>query len=434
VQRLDKHIRASGRVRTGCRKKETGSKDESLGLSLCTHSTFTEKSAKKVVGSKSDCPPVLRVLSRRSGRTAALPYPPPKSGHYTTEEPSAGKAESTVYYCGIDLHSDNNVLGVIDSTGKRLSIKKNPNDLETVKKALSPFAANLAGIVVESTYNWYWLVDGLQEAGYKLHLANPAATEQYSGLKHGDDETDTWWLADLLRLKLLKEGYVYPRAERAVRDLLRKRGQLVRMRTQNILSIQNLTCRNTGGRLSANQVKQLTADEVRELYKEEKERGLAMICSINVIKTLEKQIETIEKKVKNKIKLSQPYQLLKTISGIGEILSMVIMLEAGEMSRFPGVGNFSSYCRCVNSVRMSNNKKKGNGNRKNGNKYLAWAFMEAANFAIRYEPVIQKFYQRKSSKKGSVVARKAIAHKLARATYYVLRDQTPFDVERCFGC
>jgi transposase len=142
----------------------------------------------------------------------------------------------------------------------------------------------------------------------------------------------------------------------------------------------------------------------------------------------------IEKKVKSKIKLSQPFQLLKTISGIGEILAMVIMLEAGDMSRFASVGNFSSYCRCVKSLRLSNNKKKGNGNRRNGNKYLAWAFMEAANFAIRYEPIIQKFYQRKSSKKGSVVARKAIAHKLARATYYVLRDQTPFEVGRCFGC
>ena len=434
VRRLDKHIRASGRIRTLGGKETTGSKNEAKGLSLCAHSTLAEKSAKKVVGSNSDCPPVLRVLSRRSGRTAALPYPPPKSGDYTTEEPSAGKAKDTVYYCGIDLHSDNNVLGVIDAAGNRLSIKRNANDLEAVKKALIPFAANLEGIVIESTYNWYWLVDGLQEAGYKVHLSNPAATEQYSGLKHGDDETDTWWLAELLRLKLLKEGYVYPRAERAVRDLLRKRGQLVRMRTQNILSIQNLTCRNTGGQLNARQVKQLKPVEIKELYKEETERGLAVICSINVIKALEKQVETIEKRVKSKIKLSQPFQLLKTISGIGEILSMVIMLEAGDMSRFPSVGNFSSYCRCVKSIRLSNNKKKGAGNHKNGNKYLAWAFMEAANFAIRYEPIIQKFYQRKSSKKGSIVARKAVAHKLARATYYVLRDQTPFDVGRCFGC
>ncbi len=386
------------------------------------------------MGSESDCPPVLRALSRRSGRTPALPYPPPKSGDYITEEASAEKEQNPLYYGAIDLHSDNSVLGVLDSTGKRLSLKRLPNDLETIKRALDPFAAHLEGIVVESTYNWYWLVDGLQESGYKLHLANPSALEQYSGLKHADDETDTWWLADLLRLRLLKEGYVYPRAERAVRDLLRKRAQMVRMRTQNILSIQNLTCRNTGSRLTANQVKQLTEGTVREFYQEETERALAVNCSINVIKAVEKQIETIEKKVKSKIKLSQPYQLLKTISGIGEILAMVIMLEAGEMSRFPSVGNFSSYCRCVRSIRLSNNKKKGEGNRRNGNKYLAWAFMEAANFAIRYEPIIQKFYQRKSSKKGPVVARKAVAHKLARATYYVLRDQTLFEVSKCFGC
>ena len=386
-----------------------------------------------MVGSESDCPPVLRVSSRRSGRTPALPYPPPESGHYITEETNAEKAQNPLYYCGIDLHSDNNVLGVMDSAGNRLHIKRMPNNLEAVKKALNPFAANLEGIVVESTYNWYWLVDGLQEEGYKVHLANPASIAPYSGLKHGDDETDTWWLAELLRLKLLKEGYVYPRTERAVRDLLRKRAQLVRMRTQNILSIQNLTSRNTGGRLSGNQVKQLTTEEVKDFYKEEPERALAVNCSVNVIGVLEKQIEAIEKKVKSKIKLSQPYQMLKTVSGIGDILAMVIMLEAGEMSRFPNVGNFSSYCRCVKSVRMSNNKKKGSGNRRNGNKYLAWAFMEAANFAVRFEPVIQKFYQRKSSRKGSIVARKAIAHKLARAVYYVLRDQTPFDVRRCFG-
>ena len=381
---------------------------------------------------KSDCPPVLRVLSRRSGRTAALPYPPPKSGHYITEEPSAGKEKDTVYYCGIDLHSDNNVVGVIDAAGNRLSMKKCANDLETVKKVLLPFAAKLEGIVIESTFNWYWLVDGLQEEGYKVHLSNPAANEPYSGLKHGDDKTDTWWLAELLRLKLLKEGYVYPRSERAVRDLLRKRGQLVRMRTQNILSIQNLTCRNTGGRLSGTQVKQLKPVDVKELYKEETERGLAVICSINVIKALEQQIETIEKRVKSKIKLSQPFQLLETISGIGEILSMVIMLEAGDMSRFPSVGNFSSYCRCVKSIRLSNNKKKGAGNHKNGNKYLAWAFSEAAEFARRYHQEARAYYNRKTQKTNFMCAHNALAHKLARAAYYVIRDQVPFVPEKLF--
>ena len=266
---------------------------------------------------------------------------------------------------------------MVDAEGQRLQVSKLPNDLELIKKALTPFAGKLQGIVVESTYNWYWLVDGLQEAGYKVHLANPTAIEPYSGLKHSDDTSDTWWLAELLRLKLLKEGYVYPRAERAVRDLLRKRAHLVQQRTQNLLSVQNLTCRNTGSSLRSNQVKKLTTEGLEQSYGKEEDRALAINCSLRIIGALDAEIRTIEKQVKNEIRLSQPYQLLQTAPGIGEILAMVIMFEAGNMSRFPSVGDFSSYCRCVKSVRLSNNKKKGNGNRKNGNKYLGWAFMEA---------------------------------------------------------
>ena len=259
-----------------------------------------------------------------------------------------------MYYGAIDLHKNNSVLGIINADGQRLYVRKIPNDLDLIKKALGPFAENLEGIVVESTYNWYWLVDGLQDAGYRMHLANPTAIQQYSGIKHTDDVTDAWWLAELLRTKQLKEGFVYPRAERAVRDLLRKRAHLVKQRTQNILSIQNLTSRNTGGRLNANQAKQLTEEAVLKFYDQEEERALAINCSLRVIQTLKREITLIEKQVKSKLKLSQPYQVLQSVPGIGELLAMVIMLEAGDMSRFPSVGDFSSYCRCVDSIRLSN--------------------------------------------------------------------------------
>lgn len=338
-----------------------------------------------------------------------------------------------MYYGAIDLHSNNSVLSVIDSEGQRIHSGKLPNDLETIKRTLDRFGNDLKGIVVESTYNWYWLVDGLQETGYQVHLANPTAIEPYSGLKNSDDKTDSLWLAELLRLNLLKEGHVYPRSERAVRDLLRKRAHLVKQRTQNILSVQNLICRNTGVTIRSNQVKQLTTEEIEGTYNKEEDRALAITSSLRIIEALSSEIATIEKQVKKKIKLSALFQLLQTVPGIGEILGMVIMLEAGTISRFPSVGDFSSYCRCVKSVRISNEKKKGNGNRRNGNKYLAWAFIEAANHAIRYSPEINRFYQRKQAKSKVVVARMAVAHKLARGCYYVLRDQVPFDVTKCFS-
>ena len=117
-------------------------------------------------------------------------------------------------YGGIDLHSNNNVLAVINASGEKRYCRRLPNDLGAVEAALAPYRSELEGIVVESTFNWYWLVDGLMDSGYKLHLANTTAIQQYSGLKHGDDRSDAMFLAELLRLGILPEGFIYPRSER----------------------------------------------------------------------------------------------------------------------------------------------------------------------------------------------------------------------------
>ena len=132
-------------------------------------------------------------------------------------------------YAGCDLHGNNNLIGIIDGDGKRVFEKKLLSDLSLVRDTLTPFQGELVGIAVESTYNWYWLVDGLMEKGYKVHLANPSAIQRYSGLKHSNDQDDAFWLAEMLRLGILPEGYIYPKEERPIRDLLRKRGHLVRL-------------------------------------------------------------------------------------------------------------------------------------------------------------------------------------------------------------
>jgi len=164
-------------------------------------------------------------------------------------------------YGAIDLHSTNNVTVLIDEEDKIVYQKRLPNDLVLILKDLSVYQPRVEGIVVESTYNWYWLVDGLMEQGYKVHLANTAAIQQYEGLKYTDDHSDARWLAHLLRLGVLRQGYIYPRAERPVRDLLRKRSQLVRHRTTHVLSIQNLLTRNTGSSMKANQIKGLDVQQ-----------------------------------------------------------------------------------------------------------------------------------------------------------------------------
>jgi transposase len=124
--------------------------------------------------------------------------------------------------------------------------------------------------------------------------------------------------------------------------------------------------------------------------------------------------------------------MLQTIPGIGDILGLTIMLEVGDIGRFPKVGDYSSYSRCVDSKRLSNGKKKGENNKKNGNKYLAWAYVEAANFARRYCVKAQSFYQSKEANTNSIVATKALSNKLSRASYYIMRDQVAFDEDKLF--
>lgn len=117
-------------------------------------------------------------------------------------------------YVGIDLHSNNSFVALIDEESKVVYKKRLPNDLASLLEALKPYKNSIEGVVVESTYNWYWLADGLQEAGYKVHLANVSANVQYSGIKCTGDESDALWLANLLRLNILSEGHISKRKTR----------------------------------------------------------------------------------------------------------------------------------------------------------------------------------------------------------------------------
>ena len=337
-----------------------------------------------------------------------------------------------VLYAGIDLHSTNNVVVVQDDKDNVVARRRLANDLRTVSAWLEPYRDDLAGVVVESTYNWYWLVDGLLEQGYTVHLANTVAIQQYDGLKYRDDASDARWLAKLLRLGELPEGHIYPRKERAIRDLLRKRSQLVRQATMNLLSIQNLFARNTGECLSANRVKQLTPEVVDATFADANV-SLAIQSALKVMNCLQEQIGVVEKVVVDQMRLRKPYKQLLTVPGIGKILALTIMLETGDISRFARVGHYVSYCRCVSSSHLSNGKRKGSGNTKNGNAYLCWAFIEAANFAIRFDETIRRYYQRKKARTKRIVALKAVAHKLARACYHMIKDDVAFDVARAFG-
>lgn len=334
-------------------------------------------------------------------------------------------------YAACDLHSNNTVLAVIDDAGTQRYRHRLPNDLPLIDAALAPFRSELTGVAVESTYNAYWLIDGLQTAGYPAQMVNTLAVPQYAGLKHGDDDSDARHLANLMRLGLLPTAYIYPREQRPLRDLLRRRMLLVQQSVRLLQSVQGYWARATGQRLSANDFRHLTRTRLADTFVDPTEL-FAVVSLIQAWRALQEKVAAMEAWLAEDTRRRPDLIALRSVPGIGVVLGLTIVLESGEIARFNEVGQYTSYCRLVPALRFSNGKKKGTGNRKCGNRYLAWAWIEAANFAIRFEPAIQRWYQRNAARKPRLVALKAVAHKLARAGFYLLRDGGKFDVHRAF--
>jgi transposase len=335
-------------------------------------------------------------------------------------------------YAGLDLHGNNVMCSLRDEAGRTVAKRKVPTTLKAVLDVLNPYRARIAGVGVESTFNWYWLVDGLRAGGLPVVLANPAKMEQYGGIKVTNDETDAGWIAEMMRLDILPEAYIYPVEVRPLRDLLRRRQLINRQRTRTILSLQSMVTRHTGQKTGSNLLKRWTRKEVDAVFADVHNRATA-ICLAETIRFLGKQVDLLEELARTELQPDETLRRLMTMPGVGDILGMTIRLETGPLERFRDAGHYASYCRGVPSIRTSNDAKKGANNRKNGNKHLAWAWVEAATFAVRWSPEIKKWYERKKARSKAVIAKKALACKMAKAAFHVMRDAAPFDIKKMTG-
>jgi transposase len=340
-------------------------------------------------------------------------------------------SEATALYGGLDLHGDNVFCTLMDEARNIVFERRFPNDLGFISEALEPYRRRIAALAVESTYNWYWLVDGLRKLKYHVKLANPARMQENLGLKAANDKTDARFIARQLTNGILPEGYIYPEETRGIRDLLRRRTRLVHARSGEWLSLESLVARHTGRALD---VRALMDCDLGAVLAGQPQALTMAQASFRHIEFLRREIEALEKAVMQELPDREDYKRLMSVPGIGPVLARTILLETGPISRFKEAGNYASYCRAVKAEHTSNDKKKGDGNGKSGNKYLAWAYVEAANYAVRYSPELRAWFQRKQSRSGKrVIAVKALANKLAKACYFMLRDGKEFDVKRLVG-
>lgn len=340
------------------------------------------------------------------------------------------------YYCGIDLHTKTSQLCVTDEKGIKVQETNLPNDLPHILSFLKPFGNNVQ-IGIESTINWYWLVDGLQDAGYDVKLGHTLGLFMITGAKVKTDRRDAFKLAKYLRLDEFPEAYIYPREKRPLRDLLRRRAGLVQERAACYSSLRIQLMRYNLNTFTLNQLKYLEDEDLSRLPIP---KELDMFCKMLLerINLLSDQIDRLDTYLKDQTIEDPRFKLLLDLPGVHYTLGMTIHYESEGISRFETAKHYASYCRLVPSVAQSSDTtKKGKGG-KQGNRYLKWAFTQAASIAVRYYPTCRKFREkharrRNNCKAKNMVANCILAHKLAVATFHVLKDGVPFQMQKLFG-
>lgn len=249
-------------------------------------------------------------------------------------------------YAGADLHGNNVFLSICDQEGGNVFRKRVKPNLAAVNAALDPFWGRIKVLGVESTFNWYWFVDGLQEQGRNVKLGNPAQMVQFEGIKITNDLTDADWLAEQLRLGIFPECYIYPKDARAVRDALRRRQLFVQRRTQVILSLGGLLERYGLPSPSAAKMEKWTVADIQATDLDDWVK-LQLETLLEAVHESDRLAKKIEKQVLAFVKPTQQYLRITTLPGIGIALGMLIVLESGDFKRFPTVGDYASYCRSV---------------------------------------------------------------------------------------
>jgi transposase len=333
------------------------------------------------------------------------------------------------FYCGIDLHARSMYICIIDHRGEVLLHRNMDARPEPLLKALAPFREDVV-IGVECIFTWYWLADLCDRQNIPFVLGHALYMKAIHGGKAKNDRIDSRKIAALMRGGTFPIAYVYPAKMRATRDLLRRRNHLTRKRADLISHILNTNSQYNMEPFEANISYKRNRDGVAEQFVDPDVR-MSMKADLELIALLDDLKNRLELHVVRNAKNHDPQALyrLRTVPGIGPIISLVILYEIGDINRFPRVQDFASYARLVKCAKESAGKRSGTGGGKIGNVHLKWAFSEAAVLFLRGNPEGMKFRKRLEKKHGKAKSLSILAHKLGRAVYYILKRDQAFDME-----
>jgi len=334
------------------------------------------------------------------------------------------------YYCGIDLHARMLYVCILNSQGETVvhkNIKANPNALLNL---ITPYQDNLV-IGVECMFSWYWVADLCCEKGIAFILGHALYMRAIHGGKAKNDKIDSFKIATLMRGGMFPEAYIYPREMRGTRDLMRRRMHLMRKRSELLAHVHNTNSQYNLPEIKKNLRYVFNREGIAERFTDASV-SKSIQLDLNLIDFYDKQLSKVEWHIqKHAIDCDQhSLMLLRTVPGIGQILSLVILYEIHTIERFPTVQNFASYCRLIKCNRESAGKSYGTAGSKVGNAYLKWAFSEAAVLFLRKNPDAQVWLEKMANKHNKARALTILAHKIGRAVYFMLKRKTVFDQDK----
>jgi len=334
------------------------------------------------------------------------------------------------YYCGIDLHTKNMYVCIVNQAGKTLvhqNLPANPNSLIQI---INPYLPDVA-VSVECIFSWYWMADLCVKYNIPFVLGHALYMRAIHGAKTKNDKIDSYKIAMLLRANMIPMAYVYPAEMRSTRDLLRRRMYLVHKRSELMAHIQNTRHQYNLPEFEKRIDRRSNRIGIQERFNDLSVRKNIEL-DLKLLDTYHLLLNQVELYLTNHAKQNDPNNLylLKTIPGVGKILALVLLYEIHDINRFPTVQNFVSYARLIKPKKESAGKTTGTANRKMGNAYLRWAFGEAATLMLREREEVKAYHQKLKNKHGKAKAMAILSHRIGRTVYYMLKNKKAFDVKK----
>ncbi len=338
--------------------------------------------------------------------------------------------EQRRFYCGIDLHASKMYVCILDEQGKVVLHRNMRAEPEALKRALAPYRESIV-VGAECMFSWYWVADWCREEGVEFVLGHALYMKAIHGGKAKNDRIDSEKIARLLRGGTFPLAHVYPKEMRGTRDLLRRRNLFVRRRAELLAHVQNTFTQYNVSTESGKGRDRILEGDVGSFF-DDPSVGLMLDADVEVVKQLDETIAVLEAHVLKHAKVHDParLQLLRTIPGVGKVLSLVMLYEIQDVDRFDNIGQFASYARLVACAKESAGKKQGSSGRKIGNAHLKWAFSEATALMIRSSPEAKTFMEKMTRQRGKARAVALLAAKIGRVAYWIMKRKQPFDARQ----